>query len=297
MTASRGTSPATVIDGVAAAREVYTGLKVRVAALRKANVQPGLAAVLVGDNPASNIYIRNKMRACAEIGVQADAHLLPANCPPDRLLAKLDELNRNASVHGILVQLPLPPQLDAALAACALAPGKDVDGLTWHSLGALVAGRPVFEPCTPSGVMVLLERAGVAIDGCQAVVVGRSAIVGKPMALMLLARGATVTVCHSRTRDLVEHTRRADILVSAVGRPRFITGEMVNPGAAVIDVGINRLGDGKLVGDVDFATARNVAGWITPVPGGVGPMTVAMVIANTVRAAEQAAGPAQRLRK
>lgn len=297
MTASRGTSPATVIDGVTAAREIYSGLKVRIAALGKANVRPGLAAILVGDNPASNIYVRNKMRACVETGVHSDAHRLPADCPPDRLLAKLDELNRNPSVHGILVQLPLPPHLDAGLAACAIAPGKDVDGLTWHSLGALVAGRPVFEPCTPSGVMVLLERAGVAIDGCQAVVVGRSAIVGKPMALMLLARGATVTVCHSRTRDLAGHTRRADILVSAVGRPRFISGEMVKPGAAVIDIGINRLGDGKLVGDVDFATARDVAGWITPVPGGVGPMTVAMVIANTVRAAEQAADPTLGSRK
>ncbi len=291
MTASTGTRSATVIDGVAAAREIYSGLKARVAALGRANVRPCLAAILVGDSPASKIYVRNKLRACAETGVHSDQHQLPADCPPDRLLAKLDELNRKPSVHGILVQLPLPPHLDAGLAARTMAPGKDVDGLTWHSLGALVAGQPVFEPCTPSGVMVLLERAGVATDGRQAVVVGRSAIVGKPMALMLLARGATVTICHSRTRDLAEHTRRADILVSAVGRPRFITGEMVKPGAAVIDIGINRLGDGKLVGDVDFATARDVAGWITPVPGGVGPMTVAMVIANTVRAAEQAADP------
>jgi len=276
-----------MIDGAAAAREIISGLKERVAVLGKSNVRPGLAAVQVGENPASKIYLRNKVRACDEAGVHSDVHPLPADCPQDRVIAALEKLNRDPQVHGILLQLPLPPHLDTERIMQSVAPEKDVDGLTWASLGALVAGHPRFEPCTPAGVIVLLERAGVALDGRHAVVVGRSAIVGKPMALMLMARGATVTICHSRTRILPDHTRRADILVAAVGRPRFITGDMVKPGAAVIDVGINRLPDGKLAGDVDFATTRGVAGWITPVPGGVGPMTVAMLIANTVRAAER----------
>jgi methylenetetrahydrofolate dehydrogenase (NADP+)/methenyltetrahydrofolate cyclohydrolase len=204
------------------------------------------------------------------------------------VLATLDQHNRNPRVHGILLQLPLPPHLDAERVMQSIAPEKDVDGLTWASLGSLVAGHAVFEPCTPAGVIAVLERSGIAMDSRHAVVVGRSVIVGKPVALMLMAQGATVTICHSRTRGLADHTRRADILVAAVGRPRFITGEMVKPGAAVIDVGINRLPDGKLAGDVDFQSAREVAGWITPVPGGVGPMTIAMLISNTVRAVERA---------
>jgi len=281
------TVPATVIDGAAAAREIISGLAGRVAALGRSNVRPGLAAVQVGDNPASKIYLRNKVRACDEAGVHSEVHPLPADCALDRVIATLEKLNRNPQVHGILLQLPLPPHLDTERVMQSVAPEKDVDGLTWASLGALVTGHPVFEPCTPAGVIVLLERAGVALDGRHAVVVGRSAIVGKPMALLLMARGATVTICHSRTRNLADHTRRADVLVAAIGRPRFIAADMVKPGAAVIDVGINRLPDGKLAGDVDFATARDVAGWITPVPGGVGPMTVAMLIANTVRAAER----------
>lgn len=288
MTSSGAAAPATVIDGTAAAREIYSRLKARVAALAALNVRPGLAAIQVGDNPASKIYVRNKVRACNEVGVHTEEQVLRADSSQGELLSLLERLNHDPRVHGILVQLPLPAHLDAGLAACAIAPEKDVDGLSWANLGALVAGRPAFEPCTPSGVIGLLDRAGVAIDGREAVVVGRSVIVGKPMALMLLARGATVTICHSHTRDLAQHTRRADILVAAVGRPRFITGDMVKPGAAVIDVGINRLPDGKLAGDVDFETVRNVARWITPVPGGVGPMTVAMVIANTVRSAERA---------
>jgi methylenetetrahydrofolate dehydrogenase (NADP+)/methenyltetrahydrofolate cyclohydrolase len=221
------------------------------------------------------------------VGIDSEVQRLEAGCTDAALLANLESLNRDSRVHGILVQLPLPGALDANRILQAIAPEKDVDGLTWASLGALVAGSPAFEPCTPRGVIVLLERAGIVMDGRDAVVVGRSAIVGKPMALMLMARGATVTICHSRTRDLAEHTRRADILVAATGRAGLITGGMVKRGAAVIDVGINRLPDGKLAGDVDFAAVRAVAGCITPVPGGVGPMTVAMVIANTVLAAER----------
>ena len=275
------------LDGTAVAREIYSQLKTRVAALGRHNVQPGLAALRVGDNPASTLYLRNKVRACSEVGIRSEVHALAADCPPELLLATLDKFNRDPGVHGILVQLPLPKHWDPALAAKAIAPEKDVDGLTWHNLGALLAGHPIFESCTPAGIMALLQHAGVAIDGREAVVVGRSSIVGKPLALLLMARGATVTVCHSRTRDLGNHTRRADILVVAAGRPKLVGAGMVKPGAAVIDVGINRLPDGKLVGDVDFAVVQEVAGWITPVPGGVGPMTVAMLIANTVRAAEK----------
>jgi len=275
---------------VAAARDIYAELKERVAALARLEVRPRLVAIQVGDHPASRIYLRNKVRACNEVGIDSEVQHLEAGCSQAALLAALESLNRNARVHGILLQLPLPGALDAGRILQSITPAKDVDGLTWASLGALVAGRPGFEPCTPRGVIVLLERAGIVMDGRDAVVVGRSAIVGKPMALMLMARGATVTICHSRTRDLAEHTRRADILVAATGRAGLITGDMVKPGAAVIDVGINRLPDGRLAGDVDFAAARAVAGCITPVPGGVGPMTVAMVIANTVLAAERSLG-------
>jgi methylenetetrahydrofolate dehydrogenase (NADP+)/methenyltetrahydrofolate cyclohydrolase len=291
MAASGATGPARVIDGVAAAREVYARLRERVAALARADVRPALAAVLVGDNPASRIYLRNKTRACEEAGIRSEVLELPAACSARTLLATLEKLNADPGIHGILVQLPLPPQLDASLVAQSVAPAKDVDGLSWHNLGALMAGHPLFEPCTPRAVMALLERAGVEVDGRQAVVVGRSAIVGKPMALMLMARGATVTICHSRTRDLAAHTRRGDILVVAAGRAGLVTGDMVKPGAAVIDVGINRLPGGKLAGDVDFASVRAVAGCTTPVPGGVGPMTIAMVISNTVLAAELSVAP------
>ncbi len=280
---------ATVIDGAAVTREVYAQLEERVAALGRMNVRPGLAVCLAGDNAASKIYIRNKVRACNGAGIHSEIHPFDADCPQDVLLAALDKLNRNPRVHGILVQLPLPAQLDAELVTNAIAPEKDVDGMTRHSLGALVAGHPLHEPCTPRAVMALLDHAGIAIDGREAVVVGRSAIVGKPMALMLMARGATVTVCHSRTPDLARHARRADILVVAAGRARLVTADMVKPGAAVLDVGINRIAGQGIVGDVDYAGVREIAGWITPVPGGVGPMTIAMVIANTVRAAERSA--------
>ncbi len=293
MASSTAATPAAVLDGAAAAREIYAGLKARIAALGKAGVRPGLAAIQVGDDPASKVYLRNKVRACDEAGVYSEVHQLDARCTEAQLVAEIDKLNRNPAVHGILLQLPLPAHLDAEKIAQSVTAQKDVDGLTWMSLGALLAGRAAYEPCTPAGAMVLLERAGIGTDGRTAVVVGRSVIVGKPMALMLMARGATVTICHSRTRDLAEHTRRADILVAALGKPRFITRDMVKPGAAVIDVGINRLPDGKLAGDVDYAGVRETAGWITPVPGGIGPMTVAMLIANTVLAAERSA-PARR---
>jgi len=289
MTSTPAGKPATLLDGAAAAKEVYASLRQRVAVLAGAGVRPGLAAVQVGDDPASKIYLRNKVRACDETGIYSEVRRLDANCPEATLLVEIDKLNRNPAIHGILMQLPLPAHFDAERIAQAVDPHKDVDGLTWASLGALVAGRARFEPCTPAGVMVLLERAGIPIDGRQAVVVGRSVIVGKPMALMLMAKGATVTVCHSRTRELPAHTRQADILVAAIGKARFITRDMVKPGAAVVDVGINRLPGGKLAGDVDYAAVTEAAGWITPVPGGVGPMTVAMLIANTVLAAERSA--------
>jgi methylenetetrahydrofolate dehydrogenase (NADP+)/methenyltetrahydrofolate cyclohydrolase len=288
MTGAAGAGPARIIDGTAISREIYAGLRERVSVLGRGGVRPGLAAVQVGDNPASEIYLRNKVRACDEVGIHSEVHHLAAGSPQDVVLATLEKLNRNPRLHGILLQLPLPPHLDAERAMQSITPEKDVDGLTWGSLGSLVAGRPVFEPCTPAGVIVLLERSGIAMDGRHAVVVGRSVIVGKPVALMLMAQGATVTICHSRTHGLADHTRRADILVAAVGRTRLINGEMVKPGAAVIDVGINRLPDGKLAGDVDFQSVRGVAGFITPVPGGVGPMTIAMLMSNTVCAAERA---------
>ncbi|MGH8661254.1 MAG: bifunctional 5,10-methylenetetrahydrofolate dehydrogenase/5,10-methenyltetrahydrofolate cyclohydrolase [Burkholderiales bacterium] len=291
MTAPAATGLARVIHGAAAARDIYDRLKERVTSLRRVNVRPALAAILVGENSASRIYLRNKTRACGELGVRSELHELPGDCPPRTLLATIEKLNADPAVHGIVVQLPLPRQLDASRVVQSVSPAKDVDGLTWHSLGALMAGQPVFEPCTPRAVMTLLDRASIEIDGRQAVVVGRSTIVGKPMALMLMARGATVTICHSRTPDLAAHTRRADILVVAAGRAGLVTGGMVKPGAAVIDVGINRLPGGGLAGDVDFASARPVAGCITPVPGGVGPVTVAVVIGNTVLAAERSVRP------
>jgi methylenetetrahydrofolate dehydrogenase (NADP+)/methenyltetrahydrofolate cyclohydrolase len=289
MASPRLAGPARVIDGAAAARDLYAQLRERVAALGRAGVRPALAAVLVGENAASRVYLRNKERACGETGIRSELHELPGDCTAEVLLATIERLNADRAVHGVIVQLPLPRHLDASLVARTMAPAKDVDGLSWHNLGALMAGVPQFEPCTPRGVMALLDRAQVEIDGRHAVVIGRSTIVGKPMALMLMARGATVTICHSRTADLAAHARRADVLVAAAGRPGLVTGDMVKPGAAVMDVGINRLPNGKLAGDVDFASVLPVAGHITPVPGGVGPMTVAMVISNTILAAERSA--------
>lgn len=280
--------PAIVLDGLAGAREVYAGLADRVAALARRKIQPGLAAVLIGDDPASRIYVRNKVKACSANGVHSVVEALPGDTTSRQLVATLQRLNENPKIHGILVQLPLPTHLAPELVANTVLAQKDVDGLTWQNLGALLAGQPRFEPCTPKGIIRLIEGAGVSVAGRDAVVVGRSTIVGKPLAMMLTARSATVTICHSRTADLGSYSRNADIIVVAAGHPGLIEGSMIKPGAIVVDVGINR-GSKGIVGDVDYSSVEKVAGWITPVPGGVGPMTIAMVIENTVQAAERAA--------
>jgi methylenetetrahydrofolate dehydrogenase (NADP+)/methenyltetrahydrofolate cyclohydrolase len=281
---------AQVIDGKALARQIRAEWKQRVAALKEKGITPGLAVVMVGDNAASKVYVSNKARACAEDGVHSEIHVLEAGSTEAAVLAKLGELNRNPRIHGIIVQLPLPRHLEAGRLLQSIGADKDVDGFNWRNLGALVDGRPIFVPCTPLAVMALLDRTGVQIEGRNAVVVGRSGVVGKPLALLLIARGATVTVCNSKTPDLGSVSARADILVVAAGRAGLITGDMVKPGAVVIDVGINRLADGKLTGDVDYPSVREKASYITPVPGGVGPVTVAMVIGNTVQAAERTVG-------
>lgn len=283
---------ARIIDGKALAADLRRELAPRVAALAARGVRPGLAVVLVGDDPASRVYVRNKVRACEETGVDSRHVALPANVDQQELLAAIAALNADSAVHGILVQLPLPAHIDAERVLEAIAAEKDVDGFHPMNMGALLAGRAGFVPCTPAGIMVMLDRAGIALRGQRAVIVGRSNIVGKPMALLLLQRDATVTICHSKTQDLPAFTREADVLVAALGRPKVISAAMVKPGACVIDVGINRLDDGTLAGDVDTVAVKDVAGWITPVPGGVGPMTVAMLIVSCVRAAEQASGPA-----
>jgi methylenetetrahydrofolate dehydrogenase (NADP+)/methenyltetrahydrofolate cyclohydrolase len=253
-------------------------------------VRPGLAAVLIGDNPASRIYVRNKAAACGSLGLHSEVHPLAEDTVETDVLQLLERLNAEPHIHGILLQLPLPRHLSSERLLQSISPAKDVDGFNWLNLGALVAGHAALAPCTPLGVMTMLDRSQIAVEGRHAVVVGRSTIVGKPLALMLIARGATVSVCNSKTADLHQHTKRADILVVAVGKAGIIDGSMVKDGAVVIDVGINRLPNGKLTGDVEFASASAVASHITPVPGGVGPMTVAMLIANTVTAAEKVAG-------
>jgi methylenetetrahydrofolate dehydrogenase (NADP+)/methenyltetrahydrofolate cyclohydrolase len=234
--------------------------------------------------------VRNKVRACAECGVHSRLIELPADTGEAEVLARVEALNVDPAIHGILVQLPLPPQIAASTIIEAIAPEKDVDGFHLANVGALVIGKPGFIPCTPAGVMVMLQRSGVSVAGKQAVVLGRSNIVGKPMALLLLQQDATVTICHSKTANLAAITRSADILIAAIGQPNFVTGDMVKPGACVIDVGINRLPDGKLCGDVEAQSVSPVAGWLSPVPGGVGPMTITMLLANTLHAAEQQAG-------
>ena len=281
---------AKILDGKALAAAVRASLKSRIDALATRGVRPGLAAILAGDDPASQVYVRNKTRACEETGLQSEVHRFPASVAESALLEHIARLNADHSVHGIVVQLPLPPQLDANRVQAAVSPAKDVDGFHAANLGALLQGRPGFVPGTPAGVMRLLEHAGVAPAGKHAVIVGRSTIVGKPLALLLLQKDATVTICHSRTPDLAAVTRQADILVAATGRAKLITAAMVKRGACVVDVGINRMADGKLSGDVDFNAVKEVAGSITPVPGGVGPMTVAMLIVNTVSAAEHSIG-------
>jgi methylenetetrahydrofolate dehydrogenase (NADP+) / methenyltetrahydrofolate cyclohydrolase len=276
---------AQILDGKSLAAQIRTGVKQRVAALAQRGILPGLAVVLAGDDPASRVYVRNKIRACEETGVASSLFEYPGSVPENELLRRIEELNRNPAVHGILVQLPLPKQVDAAKLLEAVSPAKDVDGFHEANLGALLAGQPRLVPCTPAGVMRLIEHAKIPLAGRRAVVIGRSNIVGKPLSLLLLQRDATVTICHSRTMDLESVARQADILVAAIGRPKLVGAAMVKPGACVIDVGVNRLADGSLAGDVDFAGVRNIAGWITPVPGGVGPMTIAMLLENCLRAA------------
>jgi len=293
--------PAELIDGTAVARAVRADVAVAAAALVARGVRPGLAVVLVGDDPASAVYVRSKGKASEEAGMHSVTIRLPADTSEADLLRHVDQLNADPTIHGILVQMPLPKHISAEVVIRRVRPEKDVDGFNPVNVGKLLNGdRDGFAPCTPAGVQELLARSGVETTGAECVIVGRSAIVGKPMASLMIqdrpGANATVTVCHSRTVDLATHTRRADILIVAAGRPKFVTGAMIKPGAVVVDVGINRVDDARakngyvIVGDVDFASARDVARLITPVPGGVGPMTIAMLLKNTVRAAQLSAG-------
>jgi methylenetetrahydrofolate dehydrogenase (NADP+)/methenyltetrahydrofolate cyclohydrolase len=279
---------ARLIDGKVVSKAVKEEVAGRVQALKAKGIRPGLATVLVGDDPASHVYVRNKQRTCEELGMHSVGHHLPATTSQDELLGLVHRLNDDPAIHGILVQLPLPKPLRSEPILNAMSPHKDVDGLHPFNMGKLLMGEPRFVPCTPAGVLTMLDYYKLPIEGRTAVVVGRSNLVGKPAALLLMHRHATVTVCHSKTPDLPAVCRRADILVAAMGKARFITGEMVREGAVVIDVGINRLPDGRLVGDVDFEAAAPKASWITPVPGGVGPMTIAMLMQNTLLAASMA---------
>jgi methylenetetrahydrofolate dehydrogenase (NADP+)/methenyltetrahydrofolate cyclohydrolase len=287
---------AKIIDGVAIAAAIRSDLRRRVEALARDGVRPGLAVVMVGANPASAVYVRNKIRACEEVGIRSFRHDFAADAAPQAVLDLIAELNGSDQVHGILVQLPLPPHFSVPDIIRAVSPAKDVDGFHLYNVGGLVIGDTVFPPCTPYGVVKILEHEGIPLEGKNVVVVGASNIVGKPMALMLMQRDATVCICHAKTRDLAQFTILADILVVAAGKPNLIVPQMVRSGAVVIDVGINRLPSGKLVGDTDFEGLRAKASHITPVPGGVGPMTVTMLLANTVAAAERSASvPADRV--
>ena len=276
---------ARILDGKSLAAQVRMAVKREVEALAQRGIRPGLAVVLAGEDPGSRVYVRNKVRACEETGVRSELYELPASVSEEALIDRVLALNDDADVHGILVQLPLPKQIDAQRVLETVSPAKDVDCFHAMNLGALLAGKPRMLPCTPAGVMRLLEHGAIPVMGSHAVVIGRSNIVGKPLALLLLQKDATVTICHSKTPDLENVARSADILVAAVGRAKLVTARMVKPGACVIDVGVNRLRDGSLAGDVDFASVAEVAGAITPVPGGVGPMTIAMLLENCLRAA------------
>ena len=278
---------AAIIDGKQLAQKLRGKWKLRADVLNAAGLAPGLAVIRVGEDPASKIYVRNKIKACQEIGIRSKEYTLGGGSSLEAVLSLIDRLNADPYTNGILVQLPLPAPLAAAAVIERISPEKDVDGLHPCNLGALTAGQPRFVPCTPAGIMEMLKSTGLNLRGMEAVVVGRSNIVGKPIALLLLQAGATVTLCHSQTKDLAGQTRRADVLVAAIGKAQAIGGEMIKRGAAVIDVGINRSPEGKLVGDVDYGAALAHAGWITPVPGGVGPMTIAMLLGNTVLAAER----------
>lgn len=277
---------AQLLDGKTMSNELREKLALRVEDLKARGVTPGLAVILVGEDPASQIYVKNKGLGCAQVGMHSVTIRLPETTTQQELETQIDQLNGDAAIHGILVQLPLPAGLDEAAALARIAPEKDVDGFHVVNAGKLFTGQKGVVACTPKGAMEMIRRTGIDLSGKEAVVVGRSNIVGKPMAMLLLQQNATVTMCHSRTQHLAEHTRRADVLVAAVGKPRFITADMVKPGAIVIDVGINRV-DGKVVGDVDFDAVKEVASWITPVPGGVGRMTITMLLENTIEAAER----------
>ena len=281
---------AAIIDGKAVSARLRQEMKGEVAALQAKGITPGLAVVLVGEDPASQVYVRNKIRACEELGIRSQDHRLPADTTQERLLELIGELNGDPAVHGILVQLPLPKQISDQAVIAAIDPKKDVDAFHPQNVGKIVQGNYDFLPCTPAGVMALLRSTGVPVAGKECVVIGRSNIVGKPMALLMLHEHATVTICHSRTRDLAEVCRRADILIVALGKARFVTADMVKEGAVVIDVGMDRDENGKLCGDVDFAGVEPKAGYITPVPGGVGPMTITMLMQNTITAARLAGG-------
>lgn len=280
---------AQLIDGVVLANTIREEITSKTESLKARGIQPGLAVVLVGQDPASEVYVRNKVNACNKAGFKSIKHQLEEQTSQEQLLSLIEQLNKDPSIHGILVQLPLPVHLDSHAVIEAIAAEKDVDGFHISNAGLLMTGKPLFRPCTPYGVMKMLEFTGIELNGAEAVVVGASNIVGKPQAMMLLQAGATVTLCNSKTRDLASQCRRADVLVVAVGKPNIITPDMVKPGAVVIDVGINRLEDGKLCGDVHFDKVKEVAGWITPVPGGVGPMTITMLLQNTLEAAERIA--------
>jgi methylenetetrahydrofolate dehydrogenase (NADP+) / methenyltetrahydrofolate cyclohydrolase len=278
---------ARILDGKSLAAQLRSAVKQKVDHLAQRGIRPGLAVILAGEDAASRVYVRNKVRACEETGIASSLFELPATVSQSDLLARVEALNANASVHGILVQLPLPKHIDPAPVLEAVSPSKDVDGFHAENLGALVAGNPHLVPCTPAGVMRLIQHAGIELAGRHAVVIGRSTIVGKPLALLLLQKDATVTICHSKTPDLADMAKKADVLVAAVGRAKLVTAAMVKSGACVIDVGVNRLSDGSLAGDVDFNAVKDVAGWITPVPGGVGPMTIAMLLENCIKAANR----------
>jgi methylenetetrahydrofolate dehydrogenase (NADP+) / methenyltetrahydrofolate cyclohydrolase len=276
-----------IIDGKAIAAQLRQSIATDTANLRQRGVTPGLAVVLVGEDPASRVYVSMKEKACAEAGIFSDEHKLPAETTEAQLLALIEELNADVRIDGILVQLPLPKQINESKILEAISPAKDVDGFHPYNVGRLVTGNPLFQPCTPYGVMKMLEATGVNLTGKQVVVVGRSNIVGKPVALMCLAQHATVTICHSRTRDLAEQVGRADVVIAAVGQPEMIKGAWIKEGAVIIDVGVNRVGEKQLVGDVEFDAARARASAITPVPGGVGPMTITMLLYNTVESAKR----------
>ncbi len=282
---------ANLIDGVALSRKLRAEVAERAAVLTAGGRQPGLAVLLVGEDAASQVYVRSKVKACADSGLHSVLERYPASMSEADLLQRVRALNDDARIHGILVQLPLPPHISAHRVIETISPAKDVDGFHVASAGALMVGQPGFKPCTPYGCMKMLESIGVDPRGKHAVVIGRSNIVGKPMAMLLLQASATVTICHSATENLAHHTRQADIVVAAVGRRKMLRADMVKPGAVVIDVGMNRDDQGKLCGDVDFEAVADVASWITPVPGGVGPMTITMLLVNTIEAAERAARP------